>query len=119
MKHKTIEEENSLVRAEALFCPPPPVDADQNQYTPQEFETFKPVDNSSDFKCNICEFSASSFLGLKGHKKIIHEEKENVSCKQCEYIANNAEHLKQHMYLFHTPYLTPSQSHFKWLQPLQ
>ena len=104
-----------MERAEALFCPPPPVDTDLKQHTPQELKTSGNVNNSNDLKCDICEFTASSSKSLHGHKKIIHEEKENVSCKQCDYSANNAEHLKQHMYLFHTP----SQSHFNWLQHLQ
>ena len=115
---KRSEPQADLMKRE-LFCPPPPVDADLVQHTPQELETSGNVNNSSDLKCDICEFTASSSKGLHEHKKIIHEEKDNVTCEQCDYSANNAEDLEQHMYLFHTPHSTPSQSHFNWLQLLQ
>ena len=102
-------EADLMERAEALFWPPPPVDADLIQHTPKELETSGNVNNSNNLKCDLCEFTASFSKGLPGLMKIIHEKNENVSCKQCNYSANNAEHLKQLMYLFHTPHLTPSQ----------
>ena len=53
MKHKTIEEDNSLVRAETLFFPPPPVDADQNQYTHKSFKHLNLRPFKSDFFCAV------------------------------------------------------------------
>ena len=37
-----------MERAEALFCSPPPVDADLKQHTPEELKTSENVNNSND-----------------------------------------------------------------------
>ena len=116
MNHQIVVEDNAQKRAEALFCPPPPVVSDLNQHTSQEFETFKNVNNSSYFKCEVCGYTASSSKVLNLHKTMNHKEKEdkNVPCDQCDYIANSAEYLKHHTYLFHTV----SEVQFNWLFPL-
>ena len=75
MNHK-IHEENDQDRAEDLFCPPPPLGPWVSPKTSQEFKTSKNVNNSRDFNCNKCDYTASSRNTLKIHKKRKHLEME-------------------------------------------
>ena len=42
-----------MERVDALFCPPPPVDADLKQHT----QTSGSVNNSNNFHCDMCDWS--------------------------------------------------------------
>ena len=112
MNHK-IHEENDQERAEDLFRPPPPVGPWVSPQTSKEFKTSENVNNSRDFKCDKCDYTASSRDTLKIHKKRKHAEieDEDVSCEQCDYVADTAEQHVQHIIL-HQP--DPPPVNFIW-----
>ena len=54
----------------------------------------KPI---NDFKCDKCEFTASSKIKIEKHIKVVHEKIKEFICAECEYVTSQKGRLRTHM----------------------